>query len=654
MKQSRWLLILFCIQGLLAVVWVFNTPSESGNAIVWTFSRERLLLLVVTLALWAGILGAAIWLWSSSINLEFVHEKLDQWCLEQKRLGPSMLFLFIIPLLIAAAALKVSLTPLEYAAYQSWAPDTFPLLHALVKAVLPLLFFLLLMAIELGAYLAIRYGKVVAQSESWAWERMGPSLILMLITIMTVFHWIVLVFQLRVFANNPAWYWKFEPIPFSWHDLWFTLAVLILLVLSYWLLILRGRAFIGLLAVFLLGWFLQIGVGIMSGGGFASVGDRYFSTYHKAYVSRASQNHLTILDNLRQYENLYGSHAFTSTKPPGLMAFYVGLEQLINGYPSDSPDDLRFERFSGFITYAFPLIAMSMVFLIYAFARRFLQNTTASVPSLASFLYVLCPNVVLFSLFADQAIYPPIFLLGVWFILLAIRRQSIAWGFLVGILLYGAVFLAFTMLPLYVFAGIFLIMDYWLNREQRQWKQPVLIAMGIGLGTLLLYVLFLYFLNYNFFPRFEKTMAINHNFDFYLRVGRQPPAGPESLSTRLLQIAGAAWLNNLDFAAGIGFPIYILFAVQSLRLLVRLFKGRMVSGDIVPMSLLSSFVVLNLAGTAQGEVPRLWLFWLPMVVIFASHEIGEFVQTNRFIPLGLALMQFMTIFLTYHFQDLRM
>ena len=31
--------------------------------------------------------------------------------------------------------------------------------------------------------------------------------------------------------------------------------------------------------------------------------------------------------------------------------------------------------------------------------------------------------------------------------------------------------------------------------------------------------------------------------------------------------------------------------------------------------------MLNLLGTAQGEVPRLWLFWLPMMAIFAAYEL---------------------------------
>ena len=71
-------------------------------------------------------------------------------------------------------------------------------------------------------------------------------------------------------------------------------------------------------------------------------------------------------------------------------------------------------------------------------------------------------------------------------------------------------------------------------------------------------------------------------------------------------------------------------------------------------SLLLSFIVLNLAGTAQGEVPRLWLFWLPMVLFLASMEIVSYARRRPLIVLGLALTQIVTIVLTFHFQDLRM
>jgi len=465
-----------------------------------------------------------LWLWRSENHLQSIHTTLDDWCLKNQHLGAILIILFVIPLFLVLGILKVVVTPLDYKAFQAWAPETFPLLHSLVVSFLPILVFVLLTMIESGIYLAVRYRTAAILRETWTWQNIGNPLILTLISLVTVFNWIVLAFQLRVFTSNPAWYWKIERVTFTIGDLWFLVGTVAFLALAYWLLLLRRRIIVGLLFVFLFGVFLELSVGIISSNGLDTVAKRYFSSYHKTYVQKASQNQLAILEVVRRYDELYGSHAFVDTKPPGLMAFYIGLEQLVNSRPSAYPDDVRYERLSTVITYAFPLLAMVLVFLVYMFIKRCLKYASGTVAVTAPLMCVVCPNLVLFSLFPDQAVYPLLFLLGIWLIITIIQRQSLLLAVVLGIFLYGTVFFAFTMLPLYVFAGIYLIMNYWSNRRQRSWKQQILFAGAIAFGSLLLFLVCLYFLNYNFFPRFEKTMGINHNFDFYLFIQfRFPP-----------------------------------------------------------------------------------------------------------------------------------
>ena len=653
MKPLRAPLMLLCVQALAAFLWTFYSPSESANGAFFWLSAPRLLLAALALSTLLALVTLTLYLWHSNTVSAHFFETLDRWCIGERRLGSLLIPLVAVPLLISMAIWMVLRTPLEFSAYRSWAPDTFPLLYAVVKAILPLLCLLLLTSLEVAAYLAWRYRSRLLIAESWPWTRVSSALILLLIALAAAFHWIILGFQLRTFANLPAWYWKIAPISFSWRDAWFAVGFLALFALACAALVLMRRIVAGLLLVIFLGWFLQIGVGIMGDGGFATLRERYFSTYHKAYVTQASQSHLTVLESVRRYEQLFAIHAFTSTKPPGLMAFYIGLDHLVNGYPSAYTDEVRYERLSQVIMYGFPLLALVMVPLLYAFGRRFLETSSSFVPAVAPLLYMLAPSAVLFSLFPDQAIYPAVFLLGVWLIVSVIRRESLVWAFLLGALLYLFVFFAFTMLPLYPFAGLYLILHHWRPKAGRRWQQPVRLAAAIGFGTLVLYFLFVILLHYDFFPRFERTMAINHNFDFYLRVGQPPPAAPESVSTRLGQIVNAAWINNLDFAAGIGFPLYILFVAQAMRRAWRFFKHEAVSGDAILMSLLLSFVVLNLLGTAQGEFPRLWLFWLPMMAIFAAYELEAHTH-RRLLLFWLGLAQFITMVLTFHFQDLRM
>lgn len=656
MRSLKLLFALYVVEGLLAVALTFFTPSESGSAVFLWLSRERLLLFGLTVVAWLVILAAALWSWRSPGHLESVQAWIDRYCLEDKRLAPVLIYLLVLPFLLFAASLRVVLTPLEYSAYRSWAPDSFPLLHSVVGAALPLILLASLMALELAAYIALRHRQALVDRAFWSWRQNGPLLFLLVAGTLTVFYWLVLIFRLRFFVNNPAWYWKFDPVAFNWGDLAFALVALLLLNFGYWLLIRRRRILAGLLMLFVLGLFLQLGVGLMAGGGFASFRDRYFSSYHKTYISKATQGSVTFLAGIRDYEALFGTRQFTNTKPPGLMTFYMGLDRLVNGHPSAYSDEARFERLSTLVATSFPVLAMFMVFALYAFARRYVPGRLGLVPALAPFLLILCPNLMLFSLFADQAVYPLVFLLGATFVIFVIHRQSVIWAFALGLFLYMAVFFAFTMLPLYPFAVIYLALSYWMNRRDNSLIRNIWMAMAIAAGTLLFYFLFRIFLNYDFLPRFAQAVSINHNFDFYLRVGRTPPGAPESFLVRLQQVLGAAWLNHLDLAAAMGFPLYLLFLVGAVRLLGRVIRGAeaLKPGDIILAAFLLSFLVLNIAGTAQGEVPRLWLFWLPMMVMLAALELEPYVADHPRLLLGVGVAQLITLFLTFHFQDLQM
>ena len=194
--------------------------------------------------------------------MEAVKNRLDRFCLEEGRLGSLLIFIVLISLSILAATIWVIRTPLEYAAYRGWAPDTFPLLHSLVEALLPFLLLGVLIAIEFAVYLVIQYRPAVSDPAFWSWTQIGPVLIFLASSLLTIFYWLVLVFQLRFFVNNPAWYWKFAAVPFSRGDLWYALGTLLLLALAYWTLVLRRRVLAGLLVLFALGVFLQLGVGL--------------------------------------------------------------------------------------------------------------------------------------------------------------------------------------------------------------------------------------------------------------------------------------------------------------------------------------------------------------------------------------------------------
>ena len=486
--------------------------------------------------------------------------------IDGRQLAPVLMALVVVPILIAAAAVAVALTPLTYDAYKAWAPDTFPLLHSAVDALLPLLALAVISSLEVAVFLALRHRNALLHAGALGMGSVAPALLVLLIVLATVFHWLVLIFQLRFFVNLPAWYWIFDPVPFTPGDLWFALGALILLGLAYWLLIIKHRLALGLLAAAALGLFLQFGPGLMGGRGLDTLRDRYFTTYHEAYVRAASESDLGLLDTVRRYEEAYGSGSFTGTKPPGLMVFYTALDHLANGYPSSLDDAARYQRLSDLVVWLFPLLAVSMVAAHLRLrtplprrsnrprAARSLRCSMSSRPASPSSPSSPIRPCILRSFCSASGSQSSPSAGTRWSGPSCLARCS-TW-----VRSSPSRCSPCTSSP-----ALYLLLHHWREPSGRRLQQIILCGLAIAAGTLLMHFLARGLLNYDFLPRFERTMSINHNFDFYLRVGQQPPAGPEPLGVRLGQILSAAWINNLDFAAAIGFPIYILFLAQAVR-----------------------------------------------------------------------------------------
>ena len=654
MKLLRIYLLQGIAAGLCALLLALQTASEARSAVWFGFSYARLALMAVLLVLWLAWLVLTIAMWRSPARASQFLQAADGWLVGQQRLAPFMLHAGIVLVPALVVMIIILRTPLDFAAYGSLAPTTFPTIYSMVTRFLPLLCWLFWLAFSGLLVVGLRYWQALRKPATWHARHWLNSCILLLAGLASLAYGFVLIFQLRFFANNPAWYWQLAVLPFNLRAIWLAGLVMGLLALACWLFLARNRRLAALVLLGVAGVVFQMGIGYVDGGGLAAFRDRYLLRYHSSYLRHASENQLSIVENIRRYEELHSESQFTRTKPPGLLAFYIGLDQLVNGFPSTYSAPERLARTAWLVTYSFPLLSMLVLVLIYVFARRLLEQSLPDLGLIAAALFVVCPNIMLFSLYPDQAIYPGLFLVCAWLVIEVVRRQSLWLAFLLGLGLYLLTFFAFTFLPLFTFAGLFLLVDYWLHRRERRLLWQIWFGLAFLAGTLSAYLTLLGLFNYDFFTRFSMTVAINHAFDFYTRVGLQPPFGPESLSTRVPQALQAAWINNLDFASTVGFAIYILFAAQAIRLLVRFARGDRQPADGVLFSLLLNFIVLNAAGTAQGEVGRLWMFWVPVVVLLAAKELKPWVARDRRVLLGVLAVQVIMVFLTHYFQDLKM
>jgi hypothetical protein len=291
---------------------------------------------------------------------------------------------------------------------------------------------------------------------------------------------------------------------------------------------------------------------------------------------------------------------------------------------------------------------------MYAYVRRFAWPAGADAglaARLAPLFFLLAPNIVLLPLFLDQAFYPALFLAAGIPVLLAFQRQSFAWAALAGAGLYAAIFFSFSLLPLFALPVFFAAAQYWSRCTRASLgKQAALLGTVAG-GVVLAYLVLRAALNYDFFARYTNAMSVVYNYDFYARVGLNP-GEPVSLAVRARQILEAATLNILDFASLVSFPVFLLFAVRGVKTSLAVLRRAANPGDGVQCALFLCFLALNAIGQMRGEAGRLWMYWAPVVAILAAVEIAPLVRRRPWLGYLLVSAQWLTLLLTYQFQDL--
>lgn len=643
------------IQAAAVILYIFLTKSEIEQAVFFGLSKSKIALLNAAFAVF--ILTLMAWLDSGKPG-GFLHKsltKIEMWAIQRKQLIPIILGLTAIASFIALFSAKILFTPLDYSMYSLWAPDSFPTIQAITRNLAAFIALIIAFLLEFAGFLLVRYKSFIRERDYWDLATISPMIIGLVIIIASFGHWLILFLQLKWLVSIAAWYWAVIIKPWSLMDVFYISIILFLMGFAAFLSLKKKKILLTLCIIFVTGWVMQLGTGFLEGEGINSFKDRYFGTYHAVYPKLASANNQSMIETIRDYDETF-TNLFTRTKPPGLMTIYTALERVINGNPASTgfSNEIRYERLSYAIMFTFPMVGMAIVFFLYAFSRKFVTFATDWQYLLPSTLIIFTPNNILFSLYADQVIYPALFLSGTWLIYLGFQKRSYLAAFGLGILLYIYAFFAFTMLPLFILASVFLVLLWWLAPDQHPLFNQVIKGLVFLLGVVLAYFLFRGVLNYDFFTRFHETTAINHGNDFYLRVGHAVPLEKETLGTRLNQVIKAMWVNNLEFATTVGVGIYFLFLIYGVKLTIRTLQRRLKPEDIYLASLFFSFIILNLTGSTQGEVGRLWLFWVPMVAIFAGKEIVERFKNPVLITAGLIAIQLITILLTFHYQDLIM
>ncbi|MCJ7707880.1 MAG: hypothetical protein MUO38_09715 [Anaerolineales bacterium] len=84
---------------------------------------------------------------------------------------------------------------------------------------------------------------------------------------------------------------------------------------------------------------------------------------------------------------------------------------------------------------------------------------------------------------------------------------------------------------------------------------------------------------------------------------------------------------------------------------MRLLRRRSEDLDVLALGFVATYVGLNVFGQTRGEVGRLWLFMVPVLVLLACDEVENLFGRRPMATYLLLGSELITTFLLYKFHD---
>jgi hypothetical protein len=299
-------------------------------------------------------------------------------------------------------------------------------------------------------------------------------------------------------------------------------------------------------------------------------------------------------------------HLHSRYKPPGPILFHLFFLDL---FARDESAALAADAF------AIALLAAAAVPMCFGLIKT-LSGDTAAAFCAASY-FAVCPSLVLMFPQLDQ-VYATMscFLLMAWG--LALLRKSVAWSIAFGLALGVASFTSYIFLGLGVFLAIYTLL--FVADRGRAGLKTAVICSSLALATLL---------------AFYGLLQLAFGFD---------PIETFSAISRL-QMKGIVWIGRpfprhlvfdmLDFLLGAGWLSGVLVVFFILR--SRANKPR---DDVRRLAWLALVQIgtLWLAALLPGESARLWLPFMPLLMIPVGIELAEWPARWRAVVYGCVLV----------------
>ena len=450
--------------------------------------------------------------------------------------------------------------------------------------------------------------------------RAGPKLPLLLAAALGLASALAIASDLLPWLRGPApyppeWQWEYRRLPATPRLLASIACAGGLLAL----LPVRRRTRLAILASVVLGFGFEFTLlGLEPEGALRAIVRRTLSRTDTSYLTVAASDlardplefldrHAELLPELRRV----GKHA--ATHPPGPVLYYRGLLALCAS--------ARNAALAGGLLIL--LLSAAAAIPIAALARLAGADEPAALRT--AVLWNLLPGPALMSPQFDQALALPVAAaaaLAASAIVVGPRSKrglllAVAAGLLAGLSLYVS-YGAMAFLPFAALPAIVLVVEE-RQRLRRAAETGVLVLAGVSAVVGL-------------------TMALGHE---PLRAARIALAIHRETFTRPRSYGLWLGFDALDYGLFLGVPVAVLAVLGLARSLTALVRGQGRPLDRMRVTAAALFVLLVLSGTTRGEVGRIWIPLMPVVLVAAlarpEKEKGPTTQEALVVGLVLAL-----------------
>lgn len=455
----------------------------------------------------------------------------------------------------------------------------------------------------------------------------------------TVAYWLVLILRIQTHKIIPDYFWmamRFIDKPLG--NLWLALPMAALSIAIISTVLKRPNSHkLNLLMLILLGYTIQMGFGLSEKKGIDGIRFRMVYTGHAEFARIASieTNMTKIATQYEEFLEENESFRFLNTKPPGQLLFYMLTQKISNLYNPETKPMTKYVRLATFATYTYPLLTYLAIIPLFYLCQLYMKKKHAILPCI---LYLFVPSVTLITLHLDQVLYPTLFVLFLYLIMYSCNKNIFIFSILSGTVAYLALYVSFSLLPCIPLALMFAGVHYYSSSKNNKLIRFLKVLAGFIVGMLILVITFKLLLNYNPFLRYLNAMA-------YHQAWKAWEPGIEDMVLY-------GFLNYIEFACWIGLPMAVFYLANVGRTVGEIVKKRLNIMNLYSLSLVFIFVLLGFFGKTKGEVHRLWIFTVPLICIFACHELfHRFKNKPNWVFGFLLTMQFITTLLIKRYQD---